>query len=87
LDNTTPVGAGGGDRNLSITATPNCYYSLSLSGSTGMVSLLDPTDGFADGLLRIKVLPNTTGATRSLTFQFNHSGPTTTPVTLTQQSN
>ena len=87
LDNTTPVGAGGGDRNLSITATPNCYYSLSLSGSTGMVSLLDPTDGFADGLLRIKVLPNTTGATRSLTFQFNHNGPTTTPVTLTQQSN
>lgn len=87
LDNTTPVGAGGGDRNLSITAPPQCYYSLSLSGSTGMVSLLDPTDGIADGLLRIKVLPNTTGATRSLTFQFNHSGPTTTPVTLTQQAN
>jgi hypothetical protein len=85
LDDAAPVSAVGGARELLITAPPRCQYTISLSGDTSTAVLLDPTEGVADGRLRLNIPKNATGKPRSLSFQLNHSGPPTSVVTLTQQ--
>jgi hypothetical protein len=85
LSGNNPTSSAGGEQRLSINAVSGCAYTITLSGSTSMVELLDPVRGVSNGVLRFRVLPNRTGMQRSVTFTINHVGAAPAPsITLRQ---
>jgi len=86
LPGNNPASSAGEERRLEINAASGCVYSISLFGTTGMVQTLDPLEGVSNGILRFRLLPNTTGVTRSVSFSITHIGSTRSPITLQQRN-
>lgn len=87
LSGNNPTSSAGGEERLTISAVSGCAYTVSLSGTTSMIELLDPVRGVSDGVLRFRVLPNWTGMQRSVTFWVSHVGAAPAPSLTLRQFN